>query len=64
MDRLSLIKQIHQRMKRSNINKGFYSTLSSSFKKIETIGVENAPIMNWSKEEDDISKDIREQIFG
>ncbi len=64
MDRLTLIKQIHQRVKRSNINKGFYSSLADSFKKIETIGVENAPLINWSKEVDDITKDIHEQIFG
>jgi hypothetical protein len=64
MNRISLIKQIHQRMIRSNINKGFYNSLSTNFQKVETIGVENAPYINWSKEVNDIDKDIREQIFG
>jgi hypothetical protein len=64
MDRLELIKQIHQRMVRNTINKSFYSSLSKVSQPVETIGVENAPHLDWCKELDDISLDIRDQIFG
>ena len=41
----------------------FYKS-ASHINQVSTIGVENAPHINWQKENSDIDNDIREQIFG
>lgn len=64
MSRLDLIKQVHMSMKRSTINKNFYNSINKSIKTIDTIGVENAPHIDWKKDCDDITSEIKEQIFG
>jgi dihydroorotase len=63
MSRLEQIKQIHQSIIRKKAVSNFYNA-AASLNQVSTIGVDNAPHIDWQKENSDIENDIREQIFG
>jgi cyanate lyase len=63
-ERLDLIKQICESKKKKNVSFAEFARALGEKESQETIGVENAPYINWKREDDPIDVEIKSQIFG
>jgi cyanate lyase len=64
-ERLNLIKQIcESKKKKTNVSFAEFARALGEKENQETIGLENAPYVDWKREDDPIDEEIKSQIFG